>query len=762
MDKSALLRGVPYGVIVAALCTAAFGCQGDPVEEEEECQTNEEFFLRQVWGPVLSTTCVGCHNAQGQARDTDLVLVPDSQPGFIELNMGTLEQLSRVQIDGEPLILIKPIGGADHGGGIQLAEGSQEIAALTELVDRFEAPVQCGSSSQADFFAGVHNLDELETYRQATLVLAGRLPTPEEETLILENPGNGLEAAMDGLLREEAFYRWLQINFNDRLLTDQYVPNDDAIDLVDDDEFPNARWFEELEEGVDDPALIEAASRWTNVSVAREPLDLITHVVRNDRPFSEILTADYRLVNGLTARVWGVADQVEFDDPLDPAELREVSLAGYPAAGLLTQPMFLNRFPTTDTNRNRHRSRMVYQLFLATDVLKLADRPVDPSQIEDFNPTMYNPACTVCHSVVDPVAGAFQNWDAQGRFRPPEEGWYTDMRPPGFGESTIPHDERSESLEWLADRIVHDRRFALAAIHHMYRALTGQDPLAAPSDIEAPDYDTRLAAYDAQREVFDEIIEQYYEDDENLKTVIKGIVFSPYFRAVSVDARAEARIGELADLGTARLLSPELLDRKIQAITGFPWQDSRGNSYLNGEYEIFYGGIDSRNVVERITAPNGVIANIAQRMAVEMSCLSVPQEFTMRPEDRVLFPFVEPSYVPEDVNGFEIEQAEFAIRQNIQYLHEHVLGERLTLGDPEIERTYQLWYQTWLEGSQALAVQQEGYSADLPWNCRAVNDYYSGDALPEEDQVYRDSNYSIRAWMAVLTYMLSDFEFMHQ
>ena len=33
------------------------------------------------------------------------------------------------------------------------------------------------------------------------------------------------------------------------------------------------------------------------------------------------------------------------------------------------------------------------------------------------NPTMRNPACTVCHSVLDPVAGTYQNYGDEGLYR---------------------------------------------------------------------------------------------------------------------------------------------------------------------------------------------------------------------------------------------------------------------------------------------------------------------------------------------------------
>ena len=90
----------------------------------------------------------------------------------------------------------------------------------------------------------------------------------------------------------------------------------------------------------------------------------------------------------------------------------------YPHAGILNTKVFLQRYPTTPTNRNRARSRWTYYHFLGLDIEKSASRTTDPVALADTNnPTMNNPACTVCHSVLDPVAGAFQNYGDEGLYR---------------------------------------------------------------------------------------------------------------------------------------------------------------------------------------------------------------------------------------------------------------------------------------------------------------------------------------------------------
>ena len=78
---------------------------------------------------------------------------------------------------------------------------------------------------------------------------------------------------------------------------------------------------------------------------------------------------------------------------------------------MLNTQAFLNRYPSTETNRNRARARWTFYHFLGVDIEKSAPRTTDPIALADTdNPTLKNSACTVCHQVLDPVAGAYQHY----------------------------------------------------------------------------------------------------------------------------------------------------------------------------------------------------------------------------------------------------------------------------------------------------------------------------------------------------------------
>ena len=766
---------------LAASSTEACSSSGDgefksgPPSSTEACVSSEQYFAEKVWAPVLSPKCVACHNPQGAAKGSGLVYRSSSEAGFLGANLAVLRDVASLQKDGTSILLLKPTGEMNHGGGKVIEKDGPEYQAIATLVQKLGETTACATDVSA-YFQGVEVADASRTLRKAALTVAGRLPTDVEAKAVADGGMAALDGVLDALMKEDAFYELVKAIYNDALLTDRYLGGEQATGLV--GALPNydPYWYKKLDDPAavktygapDGKALMSMLAERTNRAIAREPLELVAHVVKNDKPFGEILTAKYLLVNPYSAAAWGV--KASFKDPTDANEWVEAELPSSPHAGVLTSPMFLNRHPTTQTNRNRHRAAVLYKVFLGTDILKTAERPLDPTKISDFNPTMNNPACVVCHANIDPIAGAFHSFDYKGEYDPNDK-WLDDMRPPGFGDEAVPYDQFPTSIQWLADRVSQDPRFALAAVFAVYRGLTGQEPLTAPSDPTQPDYQAALRAYLGQYYTFDAIAKDFTAAKYNLKVVVKGVVKSAYFRASGLGAAATADdAAELAQVGTGRFLPPELLDTKITSLLGYPWRpDRKAQNWLQDGYwyRILYGGIDSGTVASRITSPNGVMANVADRMANEMSCLAVPRDFLLPKEQRLLFPHVELSYEPEDANGFPVAPAKAAIEENIRYLHARLLGEWLEPGDPELARTYELFHATWKEGKEGMlkvdpATQKPTIPKNLPWACTVQKDYWTDHDLPDAAKLVDDETYTVRAWMAVVGYMLGDWAFLSE
>jgi hypothetical protein len=299
--------------------------------------------------------------------------------------------------------------------------------------------------------------------------------------------------------------------------------------------------------------------------------------------------------------------------------------------------------------------------------------------------------------------------------------------------------------------MVEDPRFSRAIVNAVYFGMTGQRALEEPTDPTAIDYVAQIRAFEVQDYVFKNVASTFVDSGYDLRTLIIELVETPYFRAKNVEPVDETRALELADLGAVHLVTPEQLHRRIVEATGYGWKEGNGTLLpLARPYHLMYGGIDSDIVTQRLPELNGVMVNVAERMANEMACLAAGQDFARPAGDRLLFPEVEVADLPG------VDDAD--IRANIVHLHARLLGETLAPDDPEIERTYELFVDVQGDGISGIAAAE--YSPTLIMPCRATDDPNTGDPLAE--QIVEDPDYTIRAWTAVVAAMLGDFRFLYE
>lgn len=696
------------------------------------------------------TQCAGCHGDNGLGTSIAPALTACA-------NCGSASGLANYIRDTMPLGM----------------PGSCDIDCASALADYILAAFNADNDKTATQTVGfIELVEDSATLRRAANQLASRLPRPQEYALLSQGD-NGLRQAVDRIMQEEAFYERLSEIFNDYLLTDKYHSrngSEAAVRLLSSDDFPNSRWFDPDRDNRAEN--YEEVRQATNDGIAREPLALINHVVRNNLPFTEILTADYLMVNPFSARSYGV-DQVQFNNPNNPDEYQPARLPEVPHAGILTSPMFLNRYPTTETNRNRGRARVVFDLFLDTDILAIEGvRPGNAVDITTPIPTINNPDCATCHSILDPVASTFQNWDYKGRYRPArlsKYGWYTDMEVRGFNGEAMPlAGNVDSSLQWLGQQIAADPKFPRAVTRIVVTGLTGKEPLKAPSDPTADP--AAFDAYVAERTVLNDIQASFVNNNYNLKRLIRELILSPYWRAGGLVDGAGSEAHALT--GASYLLTPEQLGRKIEHLLGFEWRGSMDSYYkdkdrswtdrLGRSFHQIYGGIDSDSVTTRLRTPNGMMGAMQLRMANELACYAVPHDLWLPEEQRRLFLFVDADTNPYDENG-ELDAAAMAqIRLNIQYLHEYLLDERLALGGGELAATEALFMTSINRGRQYILNNAgEWRPYYLPDHCDRTRDL-DGRELEDDEQLRRDPQFVVRSWMAVLAYLLADYKFLYQ
>ncbi|MDE0029699.1 MAG: DUF1592 domain-containing protein [Deltaproteobacteria bacterium] len=405
--------------------------------------TAAEVFSAHISDRVVHSRCVYCHVKGGRSGHTRLVFQQTTNPDHEALNLLTFANFLSTVEGGASRILNK-IQGVSHGGGEQVPADSDDFAQMERFLGRLDADVVPAAITVETLFDPVRMAPLRKTLRRAALIFAGRVPTEEEYAAIYRGAG-AFRATIRSLMTGPEFHEFLIRGANDRLLTDRDDGNViQGYNFVD---YTRELYRRKKAGRVRGDSRIYNDWR-DNVQhgARRAPLELIAHVVENDLPYTEILTADYIMANPFTAKAYGAT--TSFDDPDDPREFRPSEIVSYyregdefkreydsdlratriidpgplrtdyPHAGILNTTVFLRRYPTTATNRNRARARWTYYHFLGVDIEMSASRTTDPIALADTNnPTMHNPACTVCHGALDPIAGAFQDYGDEGYYK---------------------------------------------------------------------------------------------------------------------------------------------------------------------------------------------------------------------------------------------------------------------------------------------------------------------------------------------------------
>ena len=388
--------------------------------------------------PVVQSKCIYCHVEGGASGHTRLVLTPQDVEGHEATNLAVFQNFLDTVEGGADLILNKVQGAEAHGGGVQVVAGSTDFANMEQFLRALGGETTSGALSPDSLFNGVTFASAAKTLRRAALLFAGRLPTQAELNAVIYGNKSTLRQTIRGLMAGQGFHDFLIRSANDRLLTDaersRVVPFNEPrfVDLT------NKRW--ELA----DQAVKNGHNRLNQYppykfheqavqyGMARAPLELIAHVVENDLPYTEILTADYIMANPVAAAAYGA--DTEFDNSDDPTEFQPSEILSYyrrnnsqiverdpirgrrvinpgnlgtdyPHAGVLNTTVFLNA-----TRRPRRiaigpgRAGPTTTSWASTSRSPRRERRTRTRLADTNNPTMNNPACIVCHIPMDPVA----------------------------------------------------------------------------------------------------------------------------------------------------------------------------------------------------------------------------------------------------------------------------------------------------------------------------------------------------------------------
>jgi hypothetical protein len=147
---------------------------------------------------------------------------------------------------------------------------------------------------------------------------------------------------------------------------------------------------------------------------------LFAHVLREDRPVHELMTANYTFVNERLARHYGIPGvygsrfrQVEVKDPRRWGLFGHGSILSLTSAASRTSPIIRGKFIITEFWNNPPPAPPPNVPALEASAPK--DRP--STVREQLERHRADPNCASCHNNIDPVGFALENFDAVGSWR---------------------------------------------------------------------------------------------------------------------------------------------------------------------------------------------------------------------------------------------------------------------------------------------------------------------------------------------------------
>lgn len=410
--------------------------------------------------------------------------------------------------------------------------------------------------------------------RRISLDLRGKLPTTDELDRVEANPEE-IEAITASYLDDD--------NFEDRLvslLAERWHTVLDDYE-VDSGDYPELSLF-------DADAFAHA--------VGEEPLRLIARVVAKDRPYSEIVTADYSMAHHLVGRVWPV------DYPEGASGWQEVHYTdGRPAAGVLATNGFYWRYVTNISNKSRGRVAAISRLLLCTDML---GRPVEFQRSQSLDPEeaiRTEPTCITCHATVDPMAASMFGFWWTIQYNPYEmESYHPERERLGeelLGTTPAYYGTPMGGLVDLGWYIANDARF-----NHCAAESYAEQLWRRPSTID--DYSTL------------ETLRVHFEDQgTHPRALLLEVLATDQYRAggFTDDASDTTRQREVVE----RLISPNQQRLIYADLAGLDWRQVNYVALENDVYgyRVLGGGVDGYSVTSPQDMPGLTWELVNERFA---------------------------------------------------------------------------------------------------------------------------------------------------
>ena len=285
-----------------------------------------------------------------------------------------------------------------------------------------------------------------------------------------------------------------------------------------------AQWLrlQDLEQMKPEPYFFPDYTRQLAESMRRETELFFDHLVREDRSFLELFTADYTFVDEYLAKHYGIGFS-------GPAGFRRVQYPDADRRGILGHAGVLTLTSLANRTSPVLRGKWVMEVLMGSPP------PPPPPNVPALDETAAergnrilttrermelhraNPVCSACHRFIDPIGLALDNFDVTGKWRIRENGAPLDTR--GTFYDGTPISELAELRDALLKRPI---PLARTFTQNMLAYATGR----SITYVDAP----AIRAITRQAE----------ENDYRMSSFILGIVKSDAFRMKRAEVMSDA------------------------------------------------------------------------------------------------------------------------------------------------------------------------------------------------------------------------------
>jgi hypothetical protein len=402
-------------------------------------------------------------------------------------------------------------------------------------------------------------------------------------------------------------------------------------------------------------------------STGDEALRILGYVAATDRPWTDIVTADWTMADALLASIWPI------DRPDGEGWQKSRYTDGRPAAGVLATNSLWWRYGSTTSNANRKRANTASRILLCNDYLvrplefdrnvNLLDEAAVSDAIHD------NPSCGNCHDSLDPLASYFFGFwwydpsdtlEVSRYFPEREQRWsdYTGVAPSYYGAPGY-------NLHDLGQQIAGDSRFPTCAVQQAWQLLLRRD-------VRPDDTDALVTHRDA-----------FINGGLTLKALVRSIVMDPRYRAGDTDT---------AGYVPRKMVTPDLLGTEVEGLTGYTWTYGAYDLLRTDDvgYRTLAGGADGYAVTAPATGPNATLVLVQERLAEAAAWYSVESDPAR------LFAGIDFTETPDTDRAVMVAE--------LQSLHLALFGRRVAADGEEVAAGLSLW-------ADLYAVKPDGHDA---------------------------------------------------